>query len=343
MTTSETKVPAGNAQDRRVRRGLAVLCLLAATGAGVAALVLSALEESLLGLVPSTLSEIGATVVATTYSFALAARTGGRPFVFGGLAGAIGLATVLSDLDTLRTGAAVLTCVVAALLGLVATVPAATVWQAVREVLLALSVSAVGAAAAIGFEPLLAIDRFRYAIFALALASVLLLAFHLGGRHGLGRRGLFVVLVGAASLAFVLAYAELLRDYGDTWVVARLSELAEWSRGTLGAFPEPLQALVGVPALMWGVHMRARRRQGWWVCAFGVTALVPLGYLLAQPGWDLVDVGLTELYALAVGVPLGVLLIRADAAWLGSRGRRADRVGPADAGRLEPRRSRALI
>ena len=33
--------------------------------------------------------------------------------------------------------------------------------------------------------------------------------------------------------------------------------------------PAADQALVGVPALVWGCHMRARRRQGWWVCAFG--------------------------------------------------------------------------
>lgn len=329
--------------DRRVGRGAFILVLLLTTAVGGAGLLASALEESVLGLGPRTLSGIGATLVATAYSFALAARTGGRPVVFGTLAAVLGAVVVIADLDSLRSGAAVLTCVVASLLGLVATVPAARMWQAVREVLLALVISAFGAAGAIGFEPLLAIDRFRYAIFALSLLWVLVLAFQLGGRHGLGRRGLVVVLLGAGLLAFVLAYAELLRDYGDTWVVLRLMDFAGWSRDTLGAFPEPLQALIGIPALMWGVHMRARRRQGWWVCAFGVTALVPFGYLLAQPGWDLADVALTELYTLVVGLVVGAVLIRADVAWLGSRGRRADRGDLAAASRPEPRRTRALL
>src|SRR3954452_12070226 len=41
-----------------------------------------------------------------------------------------------------------------------------------------------------------------------------------------------------------------------------------WSRNHLGAFPRPIEAVLGVPALAWGCHMRARRRQGWWLCAF---------------------------------------------------------------------------
>ena len=40
---------------------------------------------------------------------------------------------------------------------------------------------------------------------------------------------------------------------------------------------------LGVPALVWGTHMRARRRQGWWVCAFGVGATAPIAQLLVDP------------------------------------------------------------
>ncbi len=62
--------------------------------------------------------------VAAAYTWALAARTGGRPFVFGGLALVVGVAVLLLDEDYLRTGAAVMTCVVTAVFAVMATVPA---------------------------------------------------------------------------------------------------------------------------------------------------------------------------------------------------------------------------
>ena len=51
--------------------------------------------------------------------------------------------------------------------------------------------------------------------------------------------------------------------------------------------------MLGVPALAWGVHMRARRRQGWWVCAFGVAATVPVANSLVNPAITLTESGLS--------------------------------------------------
>ena len=51
--------------------------------------------------------------VAAAYAWALAARTGGRPVLFGTLALVVGVAVLVVDEDPLRTGAAVMTCVVA--------------------------------------------------------------------------------------------------------------------------------------------------------------------------------------------------------------------------------------
>ena len=61
-----------------------------------------------------------------------------------------------------------------------------------------------------------------------------------------------------------------------------------WSRENLGAVPRPMQVLVGIPALVWGCHMRARRRQGWWVCAFGIAATSSVAGILVNPapGWS---------------------------------------------------------
>ena len=142
--------------------------------------------------------------------------------------------------------------------------------------------------AAIGFGPLLSLIRFEYTTLALALVIVFVLVYRLGaGLHGLGRRGLVVILGGGAVLALGLAYAELLREYGTPGLVAWLFDAADWSEEHLGAVPRPMQALLGIPMLAWGVHLRARRRQGWWACAFGVTGMVPIAHVLADPALSL--------------------------------------------------------
>ena len=104
-----------------------------------------------------------------------------------------------------------------------------------------------------------------------------------------------------------------------------------------------MQALLGIPALAWGCHQRARRRQGWWATAFGVAATVPLTVLLINPRLSLAEVALTEAYTLVVGLLVAYVLIRLDLAFTGSRGRRGRRAEEAAAIRPEPARAQALL
>ena len=131
------------------------------------------------------------------------------------------------------------------------------------------------------------------------------------GIHGLGRRGLIVVLVGVAVLVLTLAYGELLRRYGAGSVVGSVLDFAAWTEERIGAFPRPLVVFLGIPALLWGCFQRARRRQGWWVCAFGVTATVPLAQGLLEPDGSFLEAGLRGVYSLVLGLLLGYLLVRA--------------------------------
>lgn len=313
----------------------AVLVVLA----GLGALVTCVAE-----LGPAWLCSAGSVAVATAYSWALAARTGGRPVVVGTLALAMGVAVVLIDDDSLRTGAAVLTCVVSAVLAVMATVPAVRFLQTVREVVIAVVIAAIGALATIGFEPVVTVTRFEYVTLGLALLGAFALVYRLGaGLHGLGRRGVVIVLIGTAVLALTLAYAELLRRYGTPGLVGTLLDAAAWTRDNLGAFPRPLVAVLGVPALAWGVHMRARRRQGWWVCAFGVTATVRVANSLINPAATLEEAALSVLYGVVVGLVLGFLVIRLDVALTGQPGSRSRRAEEASALRPEPPRTRPLL
>lgn len=309
---------------------------------------LAALVAAIVPVGPDWLGGAGSVTVAVTYTTALAARTGGRPLVFGALALLVGVVTLVTGEDYLRTGSAVMTCVIAAVLAVMSTVPAVRFLHVVRECVVAMLIAAVGALATVGFEPAIAVVRFEYVTFGLALVGAFFLVYRLGaGLHGLGRRGVVVVGLGSVVLAGTLLYAELLRRYGTPGLVETLLDAVRWSRANLGAFPRPIETVLGIPALAWGCHMRARRRQGWWVCAFGVAATSAAANSLVNPSITVREGGLSVLYGLLVGLVIGWLVIRADLALTGPpggrRGRRARVAEGAAAIRPEPPRTRALL
>ncbi len=290
------------------------------------------------------LPQIGAVMVATTYVWALAARTGGRPVVFSLLTAVVGTLVLWADREVLRNGAAVMVCVASAVLAVVVTVPAVRLRHAIREVLVAALVAGLGALATVGLEPTLDVVRFDYVTFGLALTGAFIMVYRLGaGFHGLGRRGIFIVVVGALVLGITLAYAELLTRYGTPVLVEWLTDASGWLRETIGASPRPILAVLGVPALMWGTHMRARRRQGWWVCAFGVGATAPIAQALIDPSVARLEATLAIGYGLVLGLLIGFVLIRADLRITGQRGRGARRAEEAAAIRPEPARIEALL
>ena len=288
---------------------------------------------------PGWLDGAGAVAVVTALSWLLATRTAGRALVSAGLALVLGVASLLVGGRVLPTGAAVMTCVVGGVYAVMVTVPAITWWKAVREALVATLVSAVTALAAVGFEPTVAAERFDLVALLVALVLVLAIVYRLGaGLHGLGRRGLIIVGLGLAVLVATLAYAELLRRYGAQTFVSSVLDFAEVTSQRIGAFPRPLVVLLGVPALVWGTHVRARRRQGWWVCAFGVAATVPLASGLVAPDSSYLEAALRGAYSVVLGLVVGYLVIRADLALTGPRGRRGRRAEEAGPHRPEPSR-----
>jgi hypothetical protein len=309
---------------------------------GLVAIVVGSFD--LVAGTPEQLARGGAVAIASAYSWALAARTGGRPLVFGFLAAAVGAVVVALDQEILTTGAAVSTAALASVLGVMATVPAVKVLTAAREALVAVLIAGAGAVAVVGFEPAISLARFEYTALGLAAVGALALVYRLGaGLHGLGRRGIITVLVGSALLAVTLAYAELLRRYGTPGLVEGMVDRVRWSREHLLAFPRPIVAVLGVPALTWGCHMRARRRQGWWVCVFGVAATAPVATSLLNGSVTRTEAVLASAYALVLGVVIGIVLIRIDLALTAPRGRRGRRAEEAAAVRPEPPRHRPLL
>ena len=304
------------------------------------------LLAALLGYVDDRYGDAGAVATGTAYAWALAARTGGRPWVFSLLALVLGGGVVAADHDVLRSGAAVVTAVLTAVLAVMATVPVSGFVGAVRETLVALMVSAVGSMATLAWAPVVDLQRFQYTVLGLSLVAAFVTVYRLGaGLHGLGGRGIVVVVAGSLMFVVTVGYAELLQRYGTHDLVQTLDDAVRWSHHHLGAFPRPIIALVGVPALTWGTHMRARRRQGWWVCAFGTAMSAPVAYALVDPGRSVEEAALAIGYGALFGLAVGFVLIRLDlrlTAPRSARGRRQARTEEAPAVRPEPGRTHAL-
>jgi len=302
---------------------------------------------------PHALAGAGAVLVVTAATWWLTARCGGRPLLFSTVAAVAGAIVAVVGNPQLSTGAAVTTAAITAVLAVMGTVPSVRFRGAVAEVLLAAGICLIGAGAALGFDPVIAIGRYQDTTLALAVVGCFVLVYRLGaGLHGLGRRGVVVVAIGGVLLVVTLLYAELLRTYGSSSIATAANDATRWCHDHLGSYPRPVEALLGVPALTWGTHLRARRRQGWWVCAFGVAFTAPVTTTFANPGLPVIEALLTVVYSLVVGLVIGYVVIRIDLRVTsprsrgGSRaaGRRAAREAEvASAVRPEPSRSQPLL
>ena len=111
-----------------------------------------------------------------------------------------------------------------------------------------------------------------------------------------------------------------------------------WTRDHLGGVPHPVEVLVGIPALAWGVSLRSRRRQGWWVCAFGVAATAASASRLVDDGLAERATALAAVYSVVLGLLLGLVVIRLERLLTGRGGRhaRGEQLTRHEPGRLQP-------
>ena len=270
-------------------------------------------------------------------------RTGGRPILPTIAALLLIAATLIWEPPPLLAAGAVAVGTLSAVLAVMATEPARTFVGSLRELAVVLVISVIGALAVAGFEATVSVVRFGYVVLGLSLVGVLLLVFRLGaGLHGLGRRGMFVAGFAVLLLFAALAYGEALANWGPVGFIGIVDEVRDGMRQALGAVPHPIEALLGVPAVVWGTFMRARRRQGWWVCGFGVAATASMTLHLID-GVGMRQTLLSGLYTVIVGVAVGYLAIRLDVAMTGTHGARARRSEEASAARPEPTRLHPLV
>ncbi len=299
-------------------------------------LALSALEQPLLA------RQSLAAVLGVVLAVGLARRSGGRVGAALVLATIVGVAAVASQRPLLLAGAAVATGVLAGCLAVLGTRPAPTFPSVIREVVIALLVATAGGIGAAGLAVSVDDERFAYTVLGLTLVSTTALVYRLGGGlHNLGRRGLLLSAGALVLLVVVVVYTAALTRYGDPGLVARVSRVQDWTRETLGGVPHPVEVLIGIPALAWGVSMRSRRRQGWWACVFGTAATAHVASDLIDAGDLAAGAALTAAYSLVLGLLLAFVLIRLERVLTGRTGRRAAD-DPSIPPRLEPGRWQPL-
>jgi hypothetical protein len=305
-----------------------------------------AAATSLIGPIspPEWLAETGGASLIVLFAMGLTRRCGGRIWLWALLTGGFAAAVLIAQNRTLFSSAAVLVAILGAVLAVMATRPAETFGQVFREYVIALLISISAALAVAGLNAPVASDRFNLVVLGVSLLVAIGLVWQLGaGLHGMGRRGFIMIVGGAVLIAGLLVYSRFLREYGSEALVDRINETVAWMNNNLGGVPRPVEVLVGFPVLIWGVSTRARRRQGWWMCAFAALGTATVATSLAAPTVQPEYAGRSLLYSTILGLALGLLVRRVDFLFTGGGGQRARRGDGVDAERRpEPGRTEPL-
>lgn len=293
--------------------------------------------------VPDKVAPVGSSLLTVLFMVALTHRCGGRVSLWGGLTLIIAVVWLVWDPSWLTAGIAVVGAVSSAVLAVMLTRPARSWWQATIEGLVAAVVAGSGAVAVSGFEADVLTSRYNLAVHILALILTIGVVWGLGaGLHGLGRRGFVMILGGAVLILFVLTYGAVLRTYGSDAVIEAVDDTVAWLRDNIAGVPRPSEVIVGFPALVWGVSTRARRRQGWWMCAFGVIGSSTIATSLVSPDAVADYVARSTVYSVVLGILIGLVVRRIDQMLTGGSGRRARRAEAEAQIRPEPPRTASL-
>lgn len=289
----------------RVARGSVVLAWLLVWAAATAAAATSIVPVD----APDWVAPAGGGVVTVLYVLVLAYRARAGAWLWTVLAAAATAAGLVYDRGWALSSVAVLAAVVSGVAAVLVTRPALTAWRSLVEYALALVVSAAGALAVAAIDAPVRPDRFSLVVVGVALVLAIGLVWQLGvGVHGLRRRGLAVVMGGAAVAIGLLAYTRALEAYGSPLLVERVDETVAWLADTLHGVPQPVEALVGFPALVFGIGARARRGRGWWTCAFGVLGTATVAASLTDPQLDYQLAAVSAAYSAVIGAVLGLLV-----------------------------------
>ncbi len=289
-----------SAETARIVMGsVFVVWLVGAVGAATAFVAVGA---------PSWVQRPSAALLMVVFAVGLTHRGGGHMRIWLPITAALAAAALVLETNVLLAAAASVTAVLAAVWAVFVTRPADSILGTLREYGMSLLVALSGTAAVAAWNAPVHYQRFNLMVITVALGLAITLVWNLGaGLHGLGRQNLAILTGVAALLLVLLAYSSFVRTHGSQVVVDAFSDMVIWSRQTFEGVPRPVEVFIGFPALIVGVSLRSKRREGWWVLVFAVIGTAVLTTSLVTPGAFPTYIALSTLYSAILGLGVGLV------------------------------------
>lgn len=257
---------------------------------------------------PSWVQRPSSALLMVVFAVGLTHRGGGHLRLWLPITAVLGLAALVLETNLLLASAAAVTAVLSAVWAVMVTRPAESLIGAIREYGLSLVVALSGTTAVAAWNAPVNYQRFNLMVIAVALGLAITLVWNLGaGLHGLGKQNLAILSGGAALLLLLLAYSSFVRTHGSQTLVDAFSDIVVWMRQNFEGVPRPVEVLIGFPALIVGVSLRSKRREGWWVLVFAVIGTAVLSTSLVTPGAFPSYIALSTLYSAILGLAVGLV------------------------------------
>lgn len=258
---------------------------------------------------PSWVERPAAALLMVVFTIGLTHRGGGYLRIWLPMVVLLGALALTMQTSLLLAAAAAVTAVLGAVWAVFATRPAATIVESIREYALALVIALSGTLGVAAWNAPVNYQRFNLIVITVALGLAITLVWNLGaGLHGLGRQNLAILLGVAALLIIVIAYSSFVRTHGSEAVVEFFSDMVIGIRGIFEGVPRPVEVFIGFPALIVGVSLRSKRREGWWILVFAVIGTSVLTTSLVTPGAFPSYIALSTLYSAVLGLVVGLVL-----------------------------------
>lgn len=257
---------------------------------------------------PAWVERPAAAVLMMIFALSITHRAGGRMRIWMPMVGLLAVSAAVLETNVLLAAAAAMTAVLAAVQSVVNTRPAATLVGVVVEYVMAIVAALSGTLAVAAWNAPVNYQRFNLVVIGAALTLAIAMMWNLGaGLHGLGRQGLLIPTGIAVLLLIVLAYSSFVRTHGSQTLIDWISQTVLWMRQNFGGVPRPVEVLIGFPALILGISIRSKHREGWWVLVFAVIGTSVVTTSLVTPSALPTYIGLSTLYSGIFGLVIGLI------------------------------------
>lgn len=273
--------------------------VLGAVGAGTSVVAVGA---------PDWFARPSAAVLLLVFVVGLTHRCGGRMRIWPPLLGVVAVAALAGQTVSLLASAAFSSAVLSAVLAVLITRPAVSIGATIGEYCLAIAMALSGTVAVAAWNAPVQYQKFNILVVGAALGLIIAIVWNIGaGLHGIGTEGFRIIIGVSVALFLLLAYSSFVRTNSSESITDLVNQTITWTRETFGGVPRPVEVFIGFPALICGVSLRSKRREGWWVQVFAVIGTAVVATSLVTPSALPSYIALSTWYSLLMGLIVGLV------------------------------------